>query len=161
MPGVAASARALRDTYGGSFDGFWTDFRSRPAFTKRADHELLNIYCMAACYSAEEDGTVTLPFEPHSGAFRPEVWERWLANDPVRMAADHGAELQSMRAIYLDAGRSDEYFLDVGATAFAAELEKLGVDYHLELFEGSHRSFEYRYPIAWKFLAERIGASTS
>ena len=51
-----------------------------------------------------------------------------------------------MRRIYLDAGRSDEYFLDLGAQAFAAELAKLGVEHTLELFDGRHGGITYRYP---------------
>src|SRR6266496_2485977 len=50
---VAKAVRALRDDYEGSYDKFWADFRSRPAFSKEHDGELLNAYCMAACYSAE------------------------------------------------------------------------------------------------------------
>ena len=44
------------------------------------------------------------------------------------MAPSHGEELPGVRRIYLDAGRGDEYFLDLGAQAFSAELSKLGVD---------------------------------
>ena len=51
-----------------------------------------------------------------------------------------------MRRIYLDAGRSDEYFLDLGAQAFADELTKLGVEHTLELFDGGHGGITYRYP---------------
>jgi S-formylglutathione hydrolase FrmB len=51
-----------------------------------------------------------------------------------------------MRRIYLDAGRADEYYLDLGAQAFAAELDKLGVQHTLELFEGKHGGLTYRYP---------------
>jgi hypothetical protein len=51
-----------------------------------------------------------------------------------------------MRRIYLDAGKSDEWYLDLGAQAFAAELDKLGVDHTLELFEGKHGGIAYRYP---------------
>ena len=51
-----------------------------------------------------------------------------------------------MRRIYLDAGRSDEYYLDLGAQAFAAELDKLDVPYTLELFDGTHARLTYRYP---------------
>ena len=43
-----------------------------------------------------------------------------------------------MRRIYLDAGRGDEWYLDLGAQAFADELDKLGVEYTLELFDGKH-----------------------
>src|SRR5206468_1841418 len=60
----AESARALRDDYGGSFERFWEDFRSRPAFTKKTDPILVNTYAMAAAYSANEDGTIDLPFDP-------------------------------------------------------------------------------------------------
>jgi hypothetical protein len=51
-----------------------------------------------------------------------------------------------MRRVYLDAGRKDEYFLDLGATAFAGELSKLGVEHTVDLFEGKHGGLTYRYP---------------
>ena len=51
-----------------------------------------------------------------------------------------------MRRVYLDAGKSDEWYLDLGATAFAAELEKLGVEHTVELFDGKHGGITYRYP---------------
>ena len=158
LPDVAKAARALRDDYEGSYERFWADFRSRPAFSKDGDDALLNAYCMAACYSAEPDGTVTLPFEPSTGRFRDEVWRRWLELDPVRMAASHAEALRSLRGIYLDAGKRDEYYLDLGASAFAAELDDLGVGYTFELFDAGHMSIEYRYPQALAFLAERLAA---
>src|SRR5262245_61718399 len=64
LPEFRQSARALRDEYGGSFDRFWQDFRSRPAFSKDSDEHLLNDWCMASCYSTDPDGTVQLPFDP-------------------------------------------------------------------------------------------------
>lgn len=155
-PDLAAAARALRDRYEGSFDSFWQEFRSRPAFTRKEDAALLNAYCMAACYSAEADGSVTLPFDPATGRLRDDVWQRWLALDPVRMAASHADALRSMRGIYLDAGKSDEYYLDLGAAAFAAELDALGIDYCFELFEGAHGGIEYRYPRALRYLTEHL-----
>ena len=74
------------------------------------------------------------------------MWAQWLDLDPVRMARPHADALRSMRRIYLDAGRSDEDYLDLGATAFAEELEALGVKHTLELFEGQHAGLVYRYP---------------
>jgi S-formylglutathione hydrolase FrmB len=146
--------RALRDHYDGSYEKFWADFRGRVAWTKPHDEQLVNTYCMAACYSAEPDGSVTLPFDPRTGRLREEVWARWQHVDPVRMAARSADALRSMRGIYLDAGRSDEYYLDLGAQAFAAELDELGVPYRLDLFDAGHGRIEYRYPIALRFLAE-------
>jgi hypothetical protein len=156
-PDFREAARALRDAYDGSFDAFWEDFRSRPAFTKRTDFALLNTWAMAACYSANEDGSVDLPFEPATGKLRPDVWERWLAWDPVRMVERHADALRSLRAVYIDAGTRDEFFLDLGAEAFRRELERIGVtDVYFELFDGGHGSIEYRYPIALRYLAERL-----
>src|ERR671926_291165 len=70
----------------GSYDRFWEDFRSgRPPLAKKSDPFLLNTYCMAACYSADEDGTVRMPFDIETGELLPDVWARWLEWDPVRM----------------------------------------------------------------------------
>src|ERR671937_672398 len=123
----AQDARALRDDYEGSYDKFFEDFRSRPALSKKTDAHLLNSYTMAACYSADDDGTVRLPFDTATGELIPEVWERWLAWDPVRMVPTYADALRSLRAIYIDAGKRDEYFLDLGAEAFRRALEDIGV----------------------------------
>ncbi len=157
LPDFRGTTRALRDTYDGSYERFWEDFRSRPAFTRSSDHDLLNTWAMAAAYSANEDGTVDLPFDPATGMLRDDVWQRWLAWDPVRMARRHADALRGMRAIYIDAGKRDEYFLDLGAEAFRRELEALGItEVFFELFDGGHGSIEYRYPLAIRYLAERL-----
>src|SRR5262249_7443987 len=146
--------------YEGSFERFWADFRSRPAFTKTSDAPLLNIWCMSACYSADPDGTVRLPFDPATGRLDEEVWARWLAWDPVRMVAGHAEALRGMQAIYIDAGRHDEYHLDLGAEAFRRALADIGVtDVRFELFDGGHGGIEYRYPLALTYLAERLSAT--
>jgi len=158
LPDMARAARALRDHYGGSYERFFADFATRPAMSKDSDGVLLGIWAMAACYSAEPDGTVTLPFDPATGRLRDRVWERWLALDPVRMAAGHAAQLRSLRGIYLDAGRRDEFWLDLGAAAFSAELDALGISTPSSLFDATHAGIEYRYPGGLAFLAERLGS---
>jgi S-formylglutathione hydrolase FrmB len=72
------------------------------------------------------------------------------------MAPAHADALRSMRRIYLDAGRSDEYYLDLGAQAFAAELDALGIDHSLDLFDGKHGGLTYRYPGAIRELARAL-----
>jgi S-formylglutathione hydrolase FrmB len=159
LPEFRQVARTLRDDYDGSYEQFWEDFRSRPAFSKESDTYLLDIWCMAACYSTDPDGTVRLPFELTTGRLDPEIWQRWLAWDPVRMVPDHAEQLGALRAIYIDAGKRDEFYLDLGAEAFRAALERIGVtDVFFELFDGTHMGIEYRYPIALKYLAERLTA---
>jgi S-formylglutathione hydrolase FrmB len=151
------SVRALRDHYDGSFDKFWQDFRTRPALSKESDAYLLNDWCMAACYSAGEDGTVHLPYDTATGELIPQVWEKWLAWDPVRMVPGHAEALRSMKAIYIDAGKRDQFFLDLGAEAFRRALERIGItDVFFELFDATHMAIEYRYPLSLKYLAERL-----
>jgi S-formylglutathione hydrolase FrmB len=157
LPEFRQSVRTLRDKYDGSFERFWEDFRSRPAFAKDGDHTLLNDWCMAACYSADEDGTVQLPYDTVTGELRPEIWERWLAWDPVRMAPERADALRSLKAIYIDCGKRDQFYLDLGAEAFRRELEAIGVtDVFFELFDGTHSMIEYRYPLSLAYLAERL-----
>jgi Putative esterase len=157
LPDFRESVRTLRDNYHGSFEEFWQDFRSRPAFSRSSDASLTNDYCMAACYSADADGTIHLPYNTETGELLPEIWERWLAWDPVRMAPKHAEALRTMKAIYIDAGLRDQYFLDLGAAAFYNVLQEIGVkDVFFELFDGTHSAIEYRYPLSLKYLADRL-----
>ncbi len=157
LPDLAQAHRALRDHYDSSYDRFFSDLAARPTMSRADDFALLSVWALSACYSAEPDGTVSLPFDISTGAIRPDVWARWLAWDPVRMVADHVPALSSLRAIWVDAGRHDDHFLDVGAEAFVAELRRAGIgNVAFELFEGTHHHNAYRYPMALSYLAERI-----
>jgi hypothetical protein len=73
------------------------------------------------------------------------------------MARQRADALRSLRAIYIDCGKRDQFFLDLGAEAFRRELEAAGVtDYFFELFDATHSGIEYRYPGAVAYLAERL-----
>jgi hypothetical protein len=160
VPDFGRAARLLRD-YGGDIWRWWDDFRSRVSFTKEADEVLLGLLGVAACFSAHEDGTVELPFDPRTGQLRPEAWQRWLDWDPVRMAPRYAGALRSLRAIWIDAGTRDDYFLDLGAEAFRAALHEVGVSddvIRFELFDATHAGIDYRYPLSLAWLSQRIAA---
>jgi S-formylglutathione hydrolase FrmB len=160
LPEFAQAARLLRD-YDGDIWRWWDDFRSRVSFTKEADHALLVLLGVAACFSAHEDGTVDLPFHPKTGVLRPEVWERWLDWDPVRMVPRYAGALRSLRGVWIDAGNRDDYFLDLGAEAFRAALHEVGVSdsvVRFELFDATHSGIDYRYPLSLAWLCQRISA---
>ena len=110
--------------------------------------ENFDLYGYAAAYSPDPQrpGEALLPFEIATGRLIDDVWAQWLEWDPVRMAPRHADALRSMRHVYLDAGKADEWYLDLGAQAFSAELDKLGVEHTLELFDGKHGGLTYRYP---------------
>ena len=108
----------LRDDFEGSWDVFFERLSEAEAIRLRHASRPSRIYGYAACYSPdpERPGKALLPFEIETGALVDDVWEQWLAVDPVRMAPGHADALRSMRRIYLDAGKADEYYLDLGAT---------------------------------------------
>lgn len=158
LPEFPETARILRDHYDSSFELFFQKMRAAESFDFGRFGHPLNTYAMAACYSPDEanPGKALLPFEIQTAKLIDEVWQRWLEWDPVRMARVYTEALASMRLIWLDAGKSDEYFLDLGATAFANELKREGIDHSLELFEGKHGGIQYRYPLALRALAEAL-----
>lgn len=157
LPGFAAVVRALRP-FGGDVDAHLAELATRPALTRPSDAEVISTYGVAACFSADDDGTVRLPFDPRTGVLVPELWQRWLDLDPVRMVAGHADALRGLRGIWVDAGSRDEYFLDVGAQAFLAELAAVGIDgspggpaLHSASYDMGHANTNHRYPqsLAW------------
>ena len=158
LPEFGRAARLLRE-YDGDIWRWWDDFRSRVSFTREADRPLLSLLGVSACFSAREDGTVDLPFDPATGVLLPEVWQRWLDWDPVRMAPRYAGALLAQRAIWIDAGSRDDYYLDLGAAAFRAALRDVGVadeKIRFELFDATHAAIEYRYPLSLGWLCQRI-----
>jgi hypothetical protein len=158
LPEFGDAVRHLRK-HDGDIMAWWDDFRSRVSFTKEEDMMLLGLLGVAACFSAREDGTVELPFDPVTGVLRAETWRRWLAWDPVRMVPRHADALRSLRAIWIDAGTRDEWFLDIGAEAFRQALRHAGVAdevIRFELFDATHMGIDYRYPLSLRWLCQRI-----
>jgi S-formylglutathione hydrolase FrmB len=147
MSDFPRAVRVLRDHYDGSYEKLLADLAQAESFDWGRWGEALNAYAMAAAYTPdpERPGAVLLPFDPVTGRLIPDIWERWLERDPVRMAARHAEQLRSLRHIHLEAGRADEYMLDVGVGAFAHELERLGIAHTLELFDGRHGGMSHRY----------------
>jgi S-formylglutathione hydrolase FrmB len=160
LPEFGPAAQALRNLYDGSFDRFWEDFRSgRAVLGSPADGVLLSAYSEAAAYSSNADASVDLPFRTDTGELVPEVWARWLAWDPVRIAAGCGDALRAARAIWIDAGRNDDYRLDLGAIAFHEAVLAAGASpdaVRFELHDGTHFKTSWRYPLAIAFLIERL-----
>ena len=148
LPEFPSVARILRDDFEGSYEVFFQRLAKSPRFDFDRFGKPLEMYGYACAYSPDPDrpGKALLPFDTATGRLIGDVWERWLALDPVRMAFGHAEALRGMRRIYLDAGRADEYFLDLGAQAFAEELTQLEIHHTLELFDGGHGGMTYRYP---------------
>ena len=158
IPDFLKTVRYLRD-YDGDIWRWWSEFNSRTSFTKEGDGTLLMMLGVAACFSAREDGTVELPFDAVTGVLRPDVWQRWLDWDPVRMVPKYAEALRTVRAIWIDAGTRDDWFLDLGATAFRDALLDAGVKEDVikfELFDATHMSIDYRYPLSLAWMCQQM-----
>ena len=161
LPEFAKAVRALR-RFEGDIGAWWADFRAREAFTMGEDHTLLMVLGVAACFSAGDDGRPLLPFDPQSGEIVDDVWQRWLDWDPVRMVPDHADALGGLQAIWIDAGTRDEWYLDLGATAFRDALHRAGIrDLHFETYDAGHSGIDHRYPPALAYLAERLSGQVT
>jgi enterochelin esterase-like enzyme len=144
-------AAAAIDREGG-VAAFLQRFEAVPA--KRSDDlSTLSIVCCAAAWSPSASGPYgpglgfDLPFEPRTGALRPEVWSRWLAADPLQRLDDARAQdaLRKLSVLFIDAGRNDEYALQLGARQLADKLGALGITHTHEEFAGGHRNTAHRY----------------
>jgi S-formylglutathione hydrolase FrmB len=147
LPNFPALVRKLRDEFEGSWDVFWEQLRAAEHLDMER-FENFDLYGYGAAYAPDPQapGKALMPFELATGRLIDDIWAQWLEWDPVRMAPRHADALRSMRRVYLDAGKEDEWYLDLGAQAFSAELDKLGVEHTLELFKGKHGGMTYRYP---------------
>ncbi len=149
--GFAPAARELREHHDGSLEAFWASF---DGLDSRGDALLVELGALAAAFSSGE-----LPFDPETAMLVPEVWERWLAHDPVRVAGEHAQAVRGLRGAWLDAGRADEYFLDLGVLALRRALLAAGLPehrLHSELVDGGHGGMSHRYPLSLAFLVAAL-----
>ncbi|MFB0516989.1 MAG: alpha/beta hydrolase [Candidatus Neomarinimicrobiota bacterium] len=140
--------------YGG-VEGFLKEFAG--AVKKGPLIPTLNILAMAAAYSPDGED-YWLPFTLPSGELVPEIWERWLAHDPVRMVerGNHAEALRRLKLLYLDAGEKDEFALHLGARIFVERLKDLEIPYHYEEFSDGHFGINYRYKTSLELLAKAL-----
>ncbi len=133
---------------------FWQGAQRRGAKPLKA----LNFLAMAAHYSPnpETEGGFDLPFDLKDGRFRPDVWARWQAWDPVRMVERYADALRKQRAVYVDCGTRDEFSLHWGARALSAELTRFGIAHAHEEFDDGHMNIPYRFERSVPLLAAAL-----
>ncbi len=156
QPDIPKAAAAIAAS--GSVDEFLEDFHRQE--NKTSEQIItLSILAMSACYSPRADGNgYDLPFDPTTGAYRPGVFERWLAHDPYRMvtATAHKNALASLDLLFVDVGSGDEFNLQLGARLLHQRLAELGIEHHYEEFEGGHFSTSYRYGVSIPLLVKAL-----
>jgi len=144
----------------GGLAGFVRAFEAARRKQESRWYAAINVVAMAAAYSPDpsEPLGIALPFDPHTAERRDEVWQRWLALDPVRLAdrPDLRAALSRLRLLYFDAGSRDEWNLHFGARQLARKLTRHGVAHTHEEFDDGHSGTAYRFDRSLPLLARAL-----
>ncbi len=129
----------------------------RPA----AEYTTMEMLAYAAAYSPRSAVAfdVDLPFDRATGALDDGIFARWLAFDPAERIAKRIDALRRLRLRYLDCGRRDEYFLDVGARVVAERMRAHGLEVRHEEFEDDHRNVGYRYEVSLPALVKVLDSA--
>ncbi len=146
LPDFPKALDAFRQAGGPAqwLEQFW----AKPNRRQHQDLLVLMSLAMAAHYSpnpASPHLGIDFPFDLETGEWRSDVWERWLAWDPVRLVERYAENLRRLKLIYIDCGTKDEFNLHWGARQLHAKLSKLKIAHFYEEFEDGHMNIPYRY----------------
>ena len=143
-----AACRGLVD-HGMDPAAFLEAFLASPVL-KGDDHAVLNTIAMSACYSPTPDSQLgfDLPFDLETCTRIPEVWQRWLAFDPLhRIEAPAAQEAwRSLELLHLECGLKDQFHLQWGLRKLHGRLDALGIPHDHVEHSGSHFDINDRYP---------------
>lgn len=145
----------------GGPDVWLKDFLRRSKETKGRgdDFPVINTLAMAASYSPRmgQPLNLELPFDANTARLKPDVWSRWLEQDPVRYLPKHLETFRKLKSVFIDCGSRDEYSLRWGTRMVEEELKKGGVDVVHEEFEDGHMGTSYRYARSVSYVVPRMG----
>ena len=155
MPMLFPAAQRSFERHDGDLAAFLEEFEREP-LRRDENYAALFILACAAAYSPRSNKAldVAFPFDLRSGEIDEEIFARWLAFDPAEYDADKRTALAGLSLCYLDAGRRDEYGLDIAARILAQRLSRSGVRVRSEEFPGGHRNTSGRYIGAFTALLE-------
>ena len=139
LPDFPKAFRAVKGNPNKLLEKFWNE----EAKKGKDDFSGLNIIGMSTCYSPD-GADFDLPFDMKTGEIRQDIWQKWLAHDPVRLVEKSVENLKSLKLLYIDAGTRDEFFLDIGARVLCDRLKKFHISHLHEEFDDGHFNISYR-----------------
>jgi len=125
-------------------------------------HNILNVIGMSSCYSPNPNGIESkgynfdLPFDISTGELIESVFNRWLRKDPVNLVKKYKINLQKLKLIFIDAGKKDEFNLNVGARIFVKRQRENGINCLHEEFDDGHFNIQYRYDRVFEVISKYI-----
>jgi enterochelin esterase-like enzyme len=103
---------------------------------------------MAACYAPNLDNPPIfgdLFFDCVTGEIIPEVWEKYLQWDPIRMVETFRENIKKLRFIQLESGAHDQHALHLGHRQLSRKFHALGVAHELVEYPGGHSGHHWRF----------------
>jgi len=99
----------------------------------------LFMYSASAAWSPDVDDWpyyVDLPVD-YYGNVIDEVWDLWLGHDPLTLAQENLANIQSIH-FYMDCGDQDDYLFYNHSTSFSEFLDEENINHVYEIYPGDH-----------------------
>jgi S-formylglutathione hydrolase FrmB len=148
--------------HGSSVPTFLEQLRKADKIQGKQMHVLM-ILAMAATYDPDPGSPmgVRLPLDAHTGQLDEQRWARWLAHDPLTLVArpECIASLHKLKALYIDCGSRDQYFIHYGTRAFVKRLEQAEVPHRYEEFDDDHSNIDYRMDHSLPYLYAAVAGS--
>lgn len=125
-------------------------------------HNICNMLGMASCYSPNPKNLKTkgygfdIPIDLSTGELRNDVFNKWLKHDSVYLVSKYKNNLKKLKLIFIDAGKSDEFALNIGARIFSERLAKNGIKHFHEEFNGGHFNIQHRYDRTFEMISKHI-----
>lgn len=155
-------ACAVLNEYGGDVTAFLEGFWRKNRLAGR-DFAAMMVVAMAASYDpVEQPPGVRLPFDLQTMELDQEAWNNWLRFDPVVMIDQPACQqaLRSLKGLYIDVGRRDQYNIHFGNRRLHRKLQALDIDCHYEEFDGTHSGIDWRLDHSLPWLMNRLAADT-
>ncbi len=144
----------------GGLDGFIEQIPTIKPKSHDPFFSVLGMLCYGAAFAPNPSAHrgFDMPIDMETGALREDVWQRWLAWDPVRMIdqPENIAAWRQMSYIYIDSGLWDELNFQIGTRIMSNKLTALGLKHDFELFNDGHINVPYRYDISLPRLEKAI-----
>jgi S-formylglutathione hydrolase FrmB len=123
-----------------------------------AESHCLMMLGMAASYDPDPKAPngFRLPFHLETGEIIEARWERWKRHDPIELVRDCLPALRSLKGIYIDCGRRDQYHLHFGARILSRRLAQHKIAHRYEEFDDNHSGVDYRQDVSLPFLYRAI-----
>ena len=145
--------------YSGNIGAYCEAIKKLPKLGGKDVHTLM-LLGMAAFYSPKGEAGFDLPIDVFTGAITEEVWQRWLAHDPVVMVDFKVEALNKLSLLYIDCGNRDQYHLHFGARQLRKKLEGYGIAHKAFEFDDNHSGTAYRYDVSLPLISEVLRHQT-